>query len=377
MPFMEIGKYGNPLLSSERLRAENILGGTISAQQLIIAGGIHGVIRSQNYNASSAGWAIFGDGSASFYGNVTLGANAIIIGDLYSSNWNGTIPANLASVDSGATTGYYLDSSVGAMQAMGNIWAGSNITLLSGGKFRTADSGDRIEIGGTDAFIELYDATSGLVGQIGWAATGYGANELTIENQSGLGDIFIGADGAIELDANGASGFGVVVLNGDPAGAVPSSPFRVVANTGPGMRFHNSTSASTPAWAFDNDTNTGFYRVSADVIGVATGGVKRAEFSAGGDVLRLYGGANDNVFMELFADAADQTYRSAWFGFGSAGSSVMSINNEMGGYISLVSGDELARFLDGGSASHMQLRDGLTDVGNHETLRLNRGTGTT
>ena len=131
---------------------------------MILAGGTRGVVRSENYDGSASGWAIFGDGSASFYGDLTIGANAIILGDVYSDNWNGTIPANLATVDSGATVGYYLDSSVGSAQFEGDVFVGGIVTVgdLTSAGFELDGANGRIEwfVGGTsndpdtNAFME-------------------------------------------------------------------------------------------------------------------------------------------------------------------------------------------------------------------------------
>src|SRR5690606_20054739 len=115
------------------LNAGLLRGGVITSRELIIAGGTNGVIRSQNFDPTNElGWAVFGDGSASFYGDVFFGENAIFQGDLYSSNWDGTIPLNLSSVDTGATAGFALDSSVGAVQFMGDVFIGSSLTFFGG-----------------------------------------------------------------------------------------------------------------------------------------------------------------------------------------------------------------------------------------------------
>ena len=60
----------------------------------------------------------------------------------------------------------------------------------------------------------------------------------------------------------------------------------------------------------------------------------------GADVLALRAGsANDHVFMEFFADSQALNTRSAWFGYGAAGTSHLTINNEMsGGHIVLSPG---------------------------------------
>ncbi len=76
--------------------------------------------------------------------------------DIVSENWDGATPLNLSSTaDSTATAGYGLDASAGAIQAqtlyaeggeIGNLGIVSTLTLETGGVFRTASSGERIEI---------------------------------------------------------------------------------------------------------------------------------------------------------------------------------------------------------------------------------------
>ncbi len=76
-------------------------------------------------------------------------------GDIVSANWDGTTPLALSSADSGATVGYGLDASEGAIQVqqlyaeggeIGNLSVVGNITLSTSGVIRTAASGQRIQI---------------------------------------------------------------------------------------------------------------------------------------------------------------------------------------------------------------------------------------
>src|SRR5690606_22528107 len=55
------------------------------------------------------------DGKAEF-NDVTIRS------DFWSANWDGAVPANLASMDTSATAGFYLDSSTGSMQLEGNLY---------------------------------------------------------------------------------------------------------------------------------------------------------------------------------------------------------------------------------------------------------------
>ena len=60
------------------------------------------------------------DGSKQMAGSLSMGGNSIILdtGDIYSKNWDGALPANLSTEDLTATQGFYLDASVGVIQAM-------------------------------------------------------------------------------------------------------------------------------------------------------------------------------------------------------------------------------------------------------------------
>lgn len=212
-PLSENGLYRDDdvrWLGHQTMTFENIITGSLQAGN---------TLSSSNYVAGSVGWQIDGDGNAEF-NNVT------VRGDLVSGNWDGADPANLTSSPDGtATVGYYLDASAGAAQFEGSLYLGGDLVMQTGSTFKTAASGDRIEIGGDKAFISLYDSVSGLVGQIGWAATGYGADDLTIENASGVGDIVLDAAGALELKAAG-SGADTVVVRGTGVG-IPATVFSV------------------------------------------------------------------------------------------------------------------------------------------------------
>lgn len=119
MAYSPFARLGTLLLQDNGLDARNIRGGVITAQELIIAGGTRGVIRSQNFVPSPLeGWAIFGDGSAFFGSDVTFG------GDIISSNWDGADPLSLSVIDSTATAGFGLDSSLGTGQFAGNLFVG-------------------------------------------------------------------------------------------------------------------------------------------------------------------------------------------------------------------------------------------------------------
>ena len=202
MAFIELGNWGTVLRKTNYVSASSIRGGTITGQTIIVGGGTNGVIRSENYVASTTGWAIFGDGTADLAGLSVSGA--------IQGNWDGTDPANLATVDGGATTGYYLDSSVGSAQFMGDIFLGGNLTL-EGGSFRTASSGQRIVIFNNET-IDFYtglaaEVTNGYI----WAddTTDTANPRIRIQSPSITGishSLDIASDGVTILRNTGTAG---------------------------------------------------------------------------------------------------------------------------------------------------------------------------
>lgn len=207
MPYIPLGKFGNELRGLTYVSAETIRGGTITGQQIILAGGTQGVIRSENYVAGSSGWAIFGDGSAEFQsitisvGFDDVGASATgntsgliigsggtmessnfvsgstgwqidgdgnaefnsitTVGDYKSSNWDGADPATLTSADGTATAGYYFDASEGAGQMMGDLFLGGSIdvegTLDFTNTFGATASSMTLGAGSTSVGINFYE----------------------------------------------------------------------------------------------------------------------------------------------------------------------------------------------------------------------------
>lgn len=83
------------------------------------------------------------------------------------------------------------------------------------------------------------------------------------------------------------------------------------------------------------------YAISADKLGgktaasflnttdtfIKTGGSFNLEANLANPI-KIKGGAADHVYIELYADAASQTTRSGYFGFGAAASLTLNINNE-------------------------------------------------
>ena len=205
-------------LSADKLTSGSIIGGEIIVGS---SSNTSGFIKSQNYSSGSAGWQISPDGSAEFQ-------NATIRGSLNASDISaGTINANFLPTittsqinftagDIGGATSSDLSNYVtissttagtldivaddveiqGNLSATGTITADagfvsgvaivptsttsavnmnasssltSNLTASSGGTFRTASSGARVELGqdGTDSFLEFMNTSGNVQLQVG------------------------------------------------------------------------------------------------------------------------------------------------------------------------------------------------------------------
>jgi len=433
MAFLKFGDLPGAFQTGDFISVSRLRSGTITAREIILAGGTNGIIRSQNYDGAGTGWIIRGDGSASFGSSVT------IFGDLISGNWDGTNPANLATKDGGATAGYYLDSSVGAAQFMGDLWVDGDITLnanllsdnydgsgipdaaatagfalegttgdfqflgtgridgaltiggaltvegattlnttltlLAGGIFRTKASGERIEITeGANDRINFYEA-QGLAfpGSISGAGFANGTQDwgtLILEAPSDAGTIqqraqfalnsaspastkaftfsvqtihssttadFSGpmmiisggnmplAADVVKIDTiTGFTGRALTILDGSVTELMYVDDAGIKANSG---------TEGEPGYGFVGDTDTGPYRVTTNIVGIAVGGKKMLEVANGtagilnigtsdsavgnshfwhtkpaGNMYLTFGGTG-NIFLRSYVDP---TYTNRW-----------------------------------------------------------------
>ena len=205
-------------LSADKLTSGSIIGGEIIVGS---SSNTSGFIKSQNYSSGSAGWQISPDGSAEFQNATirgTLNASDISAGTI-NANFLPTITTsqiNFTAGDIGGATSSDLSNYVtissttagtldivaddveiqGNLSATGTITANagfvsgvaivptsttsavnmnasssltSNLTASSGGTFRTASSGARVELGqdGTDSFLEFFNTSGAVQLQVG------------------------------------------------------------------------------------------------------------------------------------------------------------------------------------------------------------------
>ena len=217
-------------LASQTVSFQKIITGTLQASM---------VLSSSNYSAGSAGWQIDGDGNAEF--------NDIVVrGDIESGNWDGSSPANLATVDAGASVGFYLDSSVGSAQFEGDIFVGGGIQMQDGGATQNHIS-----------WPDLGGATNSLLG-----ITANQGVSLELGRTDGTGgtpfiDFHTGddVDFNVRLIVTGAAGEG--------AGTLAVEAFQVL--------YDDDGTEADPTITFNGDDDTGMYRNAADQLAFTCG----------------------------------------------------------------------------------------------------------
>jgi len=274
MPFIPLNDWGVSLRKRDTISARNIRGGTITGKEIILAGGTDGVIRSQNYDGVS-GWAIFGDGSAYLGGTVVLGA------DLYSSDWDGGFDLSVGA-DGGAAAGWLLDWGSGAAQfqtifaqggEIGSLDITGNLTLDgTSGVFRTAASGQRIELDSTNINqINFYTghANEEAPGTISVNTVEPFALYMSSPDPTGVGR----SNAFIQLTSDNNAG-GVESLITMGADQVDSVDTRIGTITGY-PQLQTDRLATAPGYSFIGDLDTGMFWNAADQLGFSVGGSER------------------------------------------------------------------------------------------------------
>lgn len=203
-------------------------------------------ISSENYVAGTSGWIIDGDGNAEF--------NAVVVrGDIESGNWDGASPANLSSVDTTATAGFYLDSSAGAAQFEGNMWIGGNLIMDGSGIFRTGPTtAARVSIPAGGSSIQfLSPSASTFIVQRSTAPSG--------------GDgLVIGHSGGAQMEFD------------DVGGMYANDP---IINSGGLMSIDG---VNVPAYAYLRSESTGLYRTTTNTQAIRCGGTNVVSINLSG-----------------------------------------------------------------------------------------------
>lgn len=271
MPYTKLGNFSGFGERDSLIRAERIVGGFISAQEIVIAGGSKGIIRSDNFVAGEAGWKLDGTGLLQA-NNVALTGTITTTGTYLTYDIESEISAGRVtwSVDlADLTFPAYIQSTVSALG--GGVVYG-NLSIV-GHEF------DDVVAGGV--FISNRQDTPG-EGITGVQATG-GLHTMTVNSAS---------DQAV-LAAYTTS----IELNGPTEATFPDTIRFIVGSTerwrmSTGYLLHNTTggpairqangSVSLPTYTFTNRTDMGMYHVNSTTFGFSASGTQVVRMDSSG-----------------------------------------------------------------------------------------------
>lgn len=152
-------------------------------------------------------------------------------------------------------------------------------------------------------------------------------------------------------------------------------------STGGWYLSNSGTNASTPPYTFSGDTDTGMYRETTNTLSFATGGTRRLRIDSSGHIRHGNGGVTS--FLIRSDSNSNSTGNIPLYSFdGDSDSGIARLGtNQMGliaggNAIALAAGSGLHVGWSGTTTgSGLYIWDLFTDIGNHETLRANRGSG--
>ena len=274
MARQEIGDFEGSYPTADYIDARNIRGDVISAQVIQLAD-VGGVIRTEDFETGSTGWAIFADGSAEFNdvvirGQVIAGAGSVV-------DWS---YINNVSITNADITNLTFDK----------IIAGTNtatLTLGSGGLLRTAASGERVEISNaTNSQVRFFNSSGTNIGNIDATST-----YLRIGNASNPVQIVPAPGNNINLAV--LSGGQITLGNYVSFGSSSTLAFNSNTLTGVGAIRNSDGSASSPSFRFTSDGNTGIFRSGTDDMRLAAGGSSIAQVTSG----RFGPGSDNNITL--------------------------------------------------------------------------------
>jgi len=261
------------------IKVELLLGGTVTGEEIIIAGGVDGIVRSDNFVLGSTGWRILGDGNAEF-NDVTI---------------RGTIFATAGEIDGLTITG--------------------TLTLATGGVFRTAASGTRLELSqvtGTDR-LTFYDDGATNVGEILVFSR---ALRLRPPHNATANLAQITLDGDLAQITLSVEGFLAAKI-----GRTGTVPFLGLPGTGTGSPLLKAAvgGAATPPYTYTGDEDLGIRRSASNQMGFVATGVQRFTIDATGLLgavadsphLRSAAGTVSNPAFAFSGDADSGLYRES------------------------------------------------------------------
>ena len=218
-------------ITTGQLSAARIGAGTISASTIIMANSAASILRSSNYVAGTSGWQIKGNGDAEFNqldlvnsidiggsdttsfhvdssGNMWLGNASYGSAPFRVSNGGNVVANNLTVTGTHniqTATQTYSGTTTVTYNSGTNVNVGGNVTLTSGGVFRTASSGRRaqLDVGGLNFTSSISGAGVTFAGLRLYGTTGSPSILYGDDNQIGI-QLGSGA-AAMELSSNNAA----------------------------------------------------------------------------------------------------------------------------------------------------------------------------
>lgn len=268
------------------LRVDNLLAGTITGKEVIIAGGADGILRSSGFSAGTSGWAIFGDGSAEFNDIVVRGV--IIAGTGSEVDWS------------------YIQNVV---------IENADITSISFDKITAATNTASLTIGGS-GFIRSSNYSAGVAG---FQIEGDGDaefNDVTIR-----GTVITGTGSDIDWDH-------VTNVSIENADIVSLSFSKITAATntasltvgGAGVVKSSNYSAGTAGWQIEGDGDAEFNNVTVRGTIHASSGTITGTLTMGSSGLIRTNSSGERIElsqggMEFYASALDSA-GELWFSGG-------------------------------------------------------------
>ena len=373
--------------------------GTMSAATITLDGPA-GVLQSAGFVSGSAGFRVRGGGDAEFNNVTVRGTIYATSGELGNLDVTGTLQMNGGKIitagtsdtriemSSGADSNvlkFFSDSPVGEMSpsAISVVnWGASGWSIVMSAGQETGNINKAALVLGSPTFAGIIAAGASLATQysnLNLAATAAGADvnitagaDINLVSTGG-GSVDVAADlktsklmpRSASADLIFADGAGTTrgyydysagywrfnTARFDSGTMLRNSVGNIVMSSDSNYTTLKSNEGQNRLWLGDSGvSNTVWLNADRFNIRNNVSAQMLAIYQATGAQTRVYGPA-DTQWLEW-------DYTNRWFQF-------------------FINSEEQMRIGDTGSTSLLSLRDGLTNVGNHETLRLNRGTGST
>lgn len=238
--------------------------------------------------------------------------------------WNGSAWAAAAAsggISGSGTSGYLPKWSGTSSQTNSNL---QEVTFAGGFYYKLDASGTTNSFGLVPSSIDYYfgqNVVSAAGDALNTSVAGISASAINTSYSAGIS--FYTSNGALTVGTNikTSTYLRLAIQQDGDVGIATPNPLERLHVTGnvrySGILFGGDGSASAPSVSYVNDTNTGLYRPSADVLAVTVGGVEEVRFDLNGlqvgtagvnlGALRLAGNTSGTVTVRPSAAAGTWT----------------------------------------------------------------------